>query len=105
MTTSPLKVEDSRPDFEAWFSSRKESMKRCGLGMIAIRRAHDAAWSAWQASRAAIVVELPETQQINEADINIPDEADWPDGFNVALEQCADVIRAAGIIVKGDSDE
>lgn len=102
MTTSPLKVEDSRAQFEAWFSSRKESMKRCGLGMIAIRRAHDAAWSAWQASRAAIVVELPD--EVNVLLNHLEDVLPF-DVFNlidVKKWNAVSSLSAAGITVKGD---
>lgn len=120
MTSSPLKVEDSRADFEAWFSSRKESMKRCGLGMIAIRRAHDAAWSAWQASRAAIVVELPDPHahliwiQAGHAPDDYWDDVevsrseqdkccDGSDRYAVYAEhEVAEMLAAAGITVKGD---
>lgn len=105
MTTSPLKVEDSRAQFEAWFSSRKESMKRCGLGMIAIRRAHDAAWSAWQASRAAIVVDIdwPEanddTWKEGVEGAYAMGHEDGKDKVVIAVRQG---LRAAGITVKGD---
>lgn len=54
---------------------------------------------AWQASREVVAVDLPDKQFISEEDVLIPDEVDWPDGFNTALEQCAEVIRAAGIKV------
>lgn len=62
----------------------------------------DAVWRGWQASREAVVVDLPDKQFISEEDVLIPDEVDWPDGFNTALEQCAEAIRAAGIKVKGE---
>ena len=107
MTTSPLKVEDSRADFEKWcaeitgYTSQFLRQYRKEEG-YAEDFPYFVYWLTWQASRAAIVVELPAAQHINEADINIPDEADWPDGFNAALEQCADAIRAAGITVKGE---
>ncbi|EQA7425348.1 hypothetical protein ACX6VP_004555 [Yersinia enterocolitica] len=80
----------SREQFEAWapnycwkYSTTKEL-----------------AWLAWQASREAVAVDLPDKQFISEEDVLIPDEVDWPDGFNTALEQCAEAIRAAGIKVK-----
>lgn len=60
------------------------------------------AWAFWRASREAVVVDLPDKQFISEEDVLIPDEVDWPDGFNTALEQCAEAIRAAGIKVKGE---
>ena len=53
-----------------------------------------------QASREA--VELPDKKFISEDEALIPEDSDWPDGFNTALEQCAEAIRAAGINVKGE---
>lgn len=52
-------MKTSREQFDEWFSAKKERMMSCGLGMIHIRRAHDAEWEAWQASRQCIEVELP----------------------------------------------
>lgn len=49
-------MKTSREQFEEWFSVQKERMTSCGLGMIHIRRAHDAAWAAWKASRQFIDV-------------------------------------------------
>lgn len=49
-------MKTSREQFDEWFSAQNERMMSCGLGMIHIRRAHDAAWAAWQASRQCIEV-------------------------------------------------
>ncbi|RKQ38373.1 hypothetical protein [Enterobacter sp. R1(2018)] len=78
----------SREQFEAWFNPKKESMKSCGLGMMHIRRTHDIAWESWLASRAAIVVELPEM-----LDYELLDE-----------KSVKASMRAAGITVKGEGD-
>lgn len=48
---------ESRKQFDEWFSAQKERMMSCGLGMIHIRRAHDASWAAWKASRQCIEVD------------------------------------------------
>ena len=53
-------MKTSREQFEEWFSPQKDEMKRNGLEMIAITRMHQRQWSAWQASRQCIEVELPE---------------------------------------------
>lgn len=58
------------------------------------------AWSFWQASREAVEVGLPDKKFISEDESVIPEDSDWPDGFNTALEQCAEAIRADGIKVK-----
>lgn len=63
MTTSPLKVEDSRAQFEAWHNSthrwKVTPTMRTDDGYTNNIQASNG-WAAWQASRAAIVVELPE---------------------------------------------
>jgi hypothetical protein len=51
------------------------------------------AWLIWQASRAAIVVELDKCNCDN------GEESVWDD----AIEYCEATLRAAGITVKGDS--
>lgn len=50
-------------------------------------------WEAWKASRAAIVVELPEKVMV---------EDEFDNGHNCAIDYCTDAIRAIGIKVKGD---
>lgn len=87
MTTSPLKVEDSRADFEAWFND--EMMMPISTAKPVIVRLM---FKAWQASRAAIVVELPEVN----GDCMSANE------IRTGITQTAHRIRAAGITVKGD---
>ena len=94
----------SREQFEtAWKKNNEcepmdgwESL-RCDDGYT--DEAIDGQWWAWQASReaVAVAVELPDKKFISEDEALIPEDSDWPDGFNTALEQCAEVIRAAGI--------
>lgn len=76
----------SREQFEAWapnycwkYSTTKEL-----------------AWLAWQASREAVEVQLPDHRDYEET------LSDHELGFNIALKQCAEAIRAAGIKVKGE---
>lgn len=56
----------------------------------------DAVWRGWQASREAVEVQLPDRRDYEET------LSDHELGFNIALEQCAEAIRAAGIKVKGE---
>lgn len=98
----------SREQFEAIYMKREpeasmafnESVGRYKYAFI--QSQYEFFLEAWQASRAAVEVDLPDKQFISEEDVLIPDEVDWPDGFNTALEQCAEAIRAAGIKVKGE---
>lgn len=102
MTTSPLKVEDSRAKFEAW----AEEVGALPWGYLKKQRTpgggysvqiYNYMWSAWQASRAAIVVELPETFWYEHDDL----ARDVP---VIDKRKVKKAIRAAGITVKGDSD-
>lgn len=52
------------------------------------------AWKWWQASRASIVVELPESVQ------GVSDPFD--DGHRVAIDGCADSLRSIGLSIKGE---
>lgn len=102
MTSSPLKVEDSRAQFEKWFSPQDELMRTNGLGVTSRGRKREAAWYAWQASRWAIEVEIANHTEF-EIEHMISPEKDgystgWIDGRNYAASQ----VRAAGITVKGD---
>jgi len=104
MTTSPLKVEDSRAQFELAYSNLT------GTPVSVLKNLRDSdeyretegdrlniSWSMWQSSRAAIVVELPPAMGGAQTKW---DGTDW----NVMREHAVKAIRAAGITVKGDSD-
>ena len=100
MTTSPLKVEDSRAQFEAEF-------RKLG-NIVDMRRAKNGdeeymawdvalAWRFWQASRAAIVVD---TGYLLGDEDN--EDSDYTIVFNQGIAKADKAIRAAGITVKGD---
>ena len=55
---------DTKAAFEKWFERRAIGMKRNGLGLIAIAREKSKALESWQASRAAIEIELPQRQSL-----------------------------------------
>lgn len=57
---------------------------------LGVRLAHH----SWQASRAAIEIELPDK-------VMVEDEFDI--GHNYAIDYCADAISDAGLTVKGDA--
>ena len=85
---------DEKQQFEAWINSERPKLF---LNFMSTARPPQYAdpktenlWQAWQASRAAIVVKLPEPAQ-------------W-DICEVLLDKGKTVqsIRAAGITVKGD---
>lgn len=89
-------MEESRKQFEAWFHSRYEqiSMPPVERSMLFTNQ-----WASWQASRAAIEIELPKQNA------RYPFDEEFDDGYtagkNGAIQDCADAIRAAGLTVKG----
>lgn len=90
----------SSEQFEAWFQDRYAGL----LEESYFKLVWVVALESWQASReaVAVAVELPDKKFISEDEALIPEDSDWPDGFNTALKQCAEAIRAAGIKVKGE---
>lgn len=79
-----------REEFEAWFAdamigadTTSDRGKYVAENMAAV------AWLAWQASRAALVVELPDDASIAASD----------DPWSVR-DWCMDAVEAAGVTVK-----
>lgn len=105
--------EKMRAEFEAWVGiptmlNRRESPALWGGTAEEIAR-HDAnpydhpwtrgAWEAWQASRAALVVELPEKiSQYNTDDVGFVNPAAAE--HDEAIDDCRAAIEAAGVRVK-----
>lgn len=83
-------MDESRKQFEWWFSDQ-------GRHLYAVEKSNgdyllasaESSWAAWQASRAAIEIELPEWFSPHDCG----DRAMWSDAVEKA-------IRAAGIKVK-----
>ncbi|MGF6559027.1 hypothetical protein [Erwinia aphidicola] len=88
---------DSRAQFEEW-------MKKTGKNPpYATKRGY---WEIWQASRAAIEIELPDYTDDSDSELSCFDgEYEWGNqaGATYAVEQCAKKIRSAGISIKGES--
>lgn len=108
MTTSPLKAEDSRAQFEAWFKNEiietpdfvfndfDENYNEYIVGEDDNEELYlniQDMFMAWTASRRAIVLELPDYRGA---------DTYQSAGYNEALDECDNAIRAAGITVKGD---
>lgn len=82
-------MKSSREQFEEWVPAMID-----GLPENMARIFEDMLFTAWQASRAAIEIELPDK-------VMVEDEFDI--GHNWGIDYCADAIRAAGLTVKGDA--
>jgi hypothetical protein len=89
MSTSQLKP-DNRAQFESWWETQKPNYFK---GRYEPFKRVD--WEAWQASRASIVVGLPDKVMV---------EDEFDNGHNCVIDYCSAAIRAAGITVKGDSE-
>ncbi|EOC0414996.1 hypothetical protein ACI00F_003793 [Cronobacter dublinensis] len=93
-------MDKSREQFEYWywnefgqfeedgwpecFAFEEGEYRRLGTRM---------SWAAWQASRAAVEVELDDKVMV---------EDEFDKGHNCAIDYCAESIRAAGLKVKGE---
>lgn len=87
-----MSTEQMREEFEAWFASS---------GMTKFK---ETAWTSWQASRAALVVELPPTITVDGAaevaDLEDERAANVAHMVNGAIAACGAFIKAAGVRVK-----
>ncbi|QDX29526.1 hypothetical protein [Dickeya poaceiphila] len=89
-----MSTDQMRSEFEAWFKPQKEEMMRNGASLLSIKKLHKSSWEAWQASRAALVVEIPAAMGAH--------QVAWEgDDWNMMREHAANAIRAAGITVQG----
>lgn len=93
----------SREQFEAWVGGQYpcEPMEDILLKVGPEKERYhlkliQRSWEAWQASREAVEIKLPNHRDYEET------LSDHELGFNTALEQCAEAIRAAGIKVNGE---
>lgn len=90
----------SREQFETWWKTQRAvcQFAREGSKNGAYHsKPCQSAWEAWQASRDAVEVQLPDRRDYEET------LSDHELGFNIALELCAEAIRAAGIkVIEGE---
>lgn len=103
-----MSTDKMREEFEAWW--RSDQLKTFPSWYPADRldawgsAYKPAAWSAWQASRAALVVELPPRITPEDAGetADIDDERAYTVAHmvNGAIAACGEFIKAAGITIK-----
>lgn len=87
-------MDKQREDFEKWW--HKECCHLEGSDEASFVRY--VSWEAWKASRAAIVVELPEKDDLSLAG---DESTKFVIKFrNSAIDECTDSIRAAGLSIK-----
>lgn len=92
---------DTKAAFEKWFTPRFESMMRNGLGITAIKRRRELYWEAYQASRAAIEIELePLSEQYFASDI----KNSFEHGRETERKATIQVLTSHGIRIKGKTE-
>lgn len=89
-------MDKVREQFEAWrlakFCGGEERLKKCSNAPdVYYYTSEQEAWKAWQASRAALVVELPNCFETYGYSAEVA---------RVATDCCADAIEEAGIRTK-----
>ncbi|EIX1501571.1 hypothetical protein ACW2AV_003749 [Cronobacter sakazakii] len=84
-------MDKSREQFLEWFSREHEEVENSNE--LAAKVMKMIAWSSWQASRAAVEIELDDKVMV---------EDEFDKGHNCAIDYCAESIRAAGLKVKGE---
>ncbi|EOL9006623.1 hypothetical protein ACOZ3Q_000608 [Cronobacter sakazakii] len=91
-------MDKSREQFEEFAQREKLSLAYSDCGYV--YTSTDMAWRAWQASRAAIELELPPTIEVHPLG---PSAAKmFCELHKNTVAECANSIRAAGIKVKGE---
>lgn len=80
-------MEESRKQFEEWASNAGHNISRDTKGLYVFSYAATA-WIAWQASRAAIEIELPDAGNC--------------DNPQQAIAACIEELRGAGLKIKGE---
>lgn len=93
-----MSTEKMREEFEAWAIKDAASV---GVVLSPVRHGewygHDrlnTAWAAWQASRAALVIELP-----SECPPEKYNDESMANGFNDGVEACRECIESCGLKV------
>ncbi|KAF6596660.1 hypothetical protein G9G39_06240 [Cronobacter sp. EKM101R] len=90
-------MDKSREQFEAWFHDRYDSISMKPVERVLLSANQ---WASWQASRAAVRIELPDLAV--DKDSRLAAEI-WPEqGFNLAIIWVRRALKAAGLKVKGE---
>lgn len=92
----------SREQFEAWLRAQPHVLN-VGVEQDGTYTLHEdrVAWEAWQASREALEVELPEEMKAREA-LDKGFMCDYAAGVTDTVVQMRENLRTAGIKVKGE---
>jgi hypothetical protein len=94
-------MDKLREEFEQWWNNK---MAMCFYSQPKSQKEtiHHASWLAWQASRASIVVEIPQRQSLYASGYGdgyfVPSDA----GDGLEYEETVDALRSIGLSIKGE---
>ena len=96
-----MSAEKMREEFEAWYLGKfcggQERLFRCvNADQVYYFDGVQSKWDAWQASRAAIEVKLPQEKTARGNGEKVAADL----AFNDAVEYCRDAIESLGLKVK-----
>ncbi|ELQ6021932.1 hypothetical protein R2217_000767 [Cronobacter turicensis] len=91
-------MDKSREQFEEFAQREKLSLAYGDCGYV--YTSTEMAWRAWQASRAAVEIELPKYHDYTNQDTTRAQAE--KSAYNSGVYDSAEVIRAAGLKVKGE---
>jgi len=95
-------MDKQREDFEKWFMPREERMRSQGMLNVSISNKKNRQWEIWKASRASIVVELPQRQSLCASGYGdgyfVP--SDYGDGLE--YDETVESLRSIGLSIKGE---
>lgn len=86
-------MDKLREEFENWWQKEDYDNRLSNIQGVMFNRIKRGMLTAWQASLASIVVELPEKVMI---------EDEFDNGHNCAIDYCAEAIRSIGLSIKGE---
>lgn len=92
--------EKTRAEFEAWAVHQGYDLARDDVVVAYASEETDRAWAAWQASRAALEIEMPPQLDADDVADEFFGPVDLADAVNDAINGCRAAIEAAGVRVK-----
>ncbi|HFF9779717.1 hypothetical protein [Serratia marcescens] len=89
-------MDKLREEFEQWFN--EEMVLHISASNETVVRLM---WKAWKASRASIVVDIPNELRI-ETIVDKKVQQAFVNGHLLGRKECSDAIRSIGLSIKGD---
>lgn len=84
-------MDKLREEFEKWWKDENYDKQLINIHHVMVNRIKKGMLAAWQASRASIVVELPDSVGI---ECNVC--------ADVSIKRCEESIRSIGLSIKGE---